>query len=460
MYKLRDYQKRAVEDSIQFLNNSKNSGGMCVLPVAAGKSLIIAEVAKSVGGNCIVLQPSIELLKQNHNKAINLGVENIKIFSAGVGLKDLSSLTFATLGSLKSVVEELIRMGVDTVLIDEVHFKFSESPGGEFKTFLRKLNPKKILGFTATPYKLINTRAGSKLTMLNRIPNKFIQEVVHVTQPYEMVKGGYWTPISYEVYNFIEYDLELNSTGSDFTADSIRYAIESQDINNSVYKRVKKLLKDGCKSILVFVDSVETADKLSSVTPNSASISSKTKGKERERVIKDFLSGELKVVFNYGLLTTGFDYPNLECVILARPTNSLSLWTQIVGRGVRIFESKENFLMVDYCGNFNRFGGIEEQEVLNYGSYGWGVFSGEDLVTGVHIGLYSVKKENLDVDFKRFKDYTLDFGKFEGKKVSELVYKESGYLSYLLKEFDFDTPDKIEMQQCIINYLKYSALKS
>lgn len=457
--KLRGYQSRAVADCLSYLEGGSSAPVLAVLPTAAGKSLIIGEVAKNANRRCVILQPSIELLKQNTNKAIALGCEGVAVYSAGVGMKEFGdTLTYATLGSIKKDVDTLVAMGVDTLLIDEAHYKFDEKKGSEFRKFVDKLKPKKIIGFTATPYKLVNNRSGSRLLFLNRLHPKYFKDIIHVTQIQELVENGYWSKIKYKAYQFDSSGLMLNSTGSDFTDDSVKEVLEEQGVNNNIYLEVMDMLDEGMDSILVFVDSVETANKLVEFTPNSACVSSKTPNKERAELTDKFLKGEIKVMYNYGIFSTGFDYPELRCVILGRPTNSMSLYAQKAGRGVRIHENKDYFLLIDFCGNVERFGKIEDQEIKNLPGFGWGVFAGGYLRTSTYLTLPPMSEEELLNRKPNAGDYTLTFGKFSGKRVSELARTNSWYLNYILSEWDFNTPDRIIMRDSIIGHLRSSCL--
>lgn len=459
MYELRDYQKEGSDKCLNYLASKSKKGAIASFATGAGKSLIIANVVKEFGEPVLCLQPSKELLQQNLEKAQQMSIRNIGVYSASMKQKELSSnLTYATLGSVKKQVKELKALGVRTLVIDECHFKFSESAGSEFQTFLKAFQPEKVLGFTATPFKLTNGhQLGSKIQMLNRIRGKVFHDIIHVTQNGDMVDRGWWTPLEYEVHEFDDSGLILNTTGSDYTEDSIKASLTAQGVNNNVYLRVKKLRKQGVKNCLVFVDSIETAKKLAEVVPDSACVHSKTSDKERTSIIQKFKSGELFCVFNVNLLTTGFDFPALESIIIARPTNSLVLYSQMVGRVVRKFDGKESALVIDFCGNFGRFGGVEDFEILDFPNYGWGVFCGEKLMTGVYLEHQAITRSDLGGK-KSFKDAELTFGKHQGKKISQLLRMDPGYLKYLLENLDTDTPYKVELLHSIRSVINYSTI--
>ena len=463
MKELYSFQQKAVDSCMNYLSSSSKDPVCVVIPTSGGKSLIISEVAKRIGKNILVLQPSIELLKQNLEEAKELGVDNISVYSAGMKLKELGGdVTFATLGSIKKDVKELKKLGIDIVCCDEIHYKFSEVKGSEFRTFMKELAPKKVIGFTATPYKPTSTKAGVKLKMLNRLPNKFIKDIIHVTQIKEIIDGGFWTPINYEIHTFDGSGLILNSTASDFTDESVKEVLKAEGVNNNTYLRVKKLLADGYTSILVFVDCVETAKKMVEYVPNSTYVSADTLDSERAERVSKFKSGEINVMFNYGVYTTGFNFPALQVVILSRPTNSLALYYQIVGRVVRLFKGKSIGLFIDFCGNYSRFGRVEDQEIVDYPGHGWSVFREEILITNVFLnGLYKVTK--TDINSKRKfvpfgESVVLSFGKFEGKTVQQIKKSALWYLTFIYSNFEFNTPDKVMLKEEIEIVLKEDAI--
>ena len=104
-------------------------------------------------------------------------------------------------------------------------------------------------------------------------------------------------------------------------------------------------------------------------------VSGNTKKSEREQILNDFKAGKVKVVVNVGVLTTGFDYPELDTIVMARPTKSLSLWYQIVGRAIRPSPMKEKGWIIDLCGNVNRFGRVQDLELVDPKPKMWQVHS-------------------------------------------------------------------------------------
>lgn len=122
---------------------------MLVLPTGAGKSLVIADIAYKLNSHILVLQPSKEILEQNHGKLKSYGVEDCSIYSASLNSKEISRITFATIGSIMAHIEDFNHFKY--ILIDEAHGV--NAAEGQYKDFITKVK-RKVLGLTATPYRL------------------------------------------------------------------------------------------------------------------------------------------------------------------------------------------------------------------------------------------------------------------------------------------------------------------
>jgi DNA repair protein RadD len=453
MIELRDYQKKAVDSAINYIKSNDRAPAIIVAPTGAGKSWEIAGIAKEYPDPILILQPSVELLKQNFEKFTLMGGD-ASIFSAGAKEKVISHVTYATIGSVKSKVSELIEAGVKLVIIDECHHGISPEAGSVFSKFIKALNPTKVIGLTATPFRLKSTIEGSKLSMLNRIRPGFFKRFIHVTQIKEMIDRGYWCPSIEELWTMDEGTLRLNTNGTEFTEDSIRMAIEANGINNKIYLRVKELLSQGSrKSILVFADSVSSCEKFKAWIPGSEFLSSDTKDSDRNRIVSDFKEGKIRVLFNYGILSTGFDFPGLDCIVMGRPTNSLSAFYQIYGRGVRTMKGKENFLFVDYCNNFTRLAHPRDITIENFEDYGWGVFANDRLVTGIPLDGPVVTKSDL-LNKSKSKgsvksNLVFPFGKNKNKKVIDVYKKDPSYIHWLLKQDWLDAKFKASIEALV-----------
>jgi DNA repair protein RadD len=411
---------------------------LIVAPTAAGKSLIISAIASACTSPVLVLQPNVELLTQNYDKLKFFG-GSATVYSASAGSKELSHFTYAMLGSIKGLGEQLRGLGIEVVLIDECDRGYPETAGSMFMNFIADLKPKKVIGLTATPFKLVQTMEGAKINMLTRLKSKFYKKYIHITQIQEMVRDGFWSPCQYETYTFDEKGLAVNTSGSDYTEESVREAIKAQGVNNNIYKRILQLQEGNCNSILVFLDSIDSCKRMVELPSNYRQIKDATYvdgtmpiNVRKERVV-GFKSGKYKVMFNYGVFVAGFDYPDLRCVIVGRPTMSLSWFYQVFGRGTRISPEtgKTYFRLIDFCNNVERFGRIEDLTIRNIDGWGVGLFNGDYPLTNVLLDQQRQTIQELlgEKTTKKSGSDRMPFGKFSGQPYGSLPIS---YVKYLL----------------------------
>ena len=430
---LRPRQKEVVSKTLDYIKGKDKRPGIIVAPTAFGKSLVISAIANECEGGVLVIQPSKELVIQNYNKLKLLGGE-ATIYSASVGEKNLSKLTFATLGSIKNLASEFKELGVELVLIDECDSSFPPDKKSVFRQFIDKLAPKKVIGLTATPFRMKNGfnpltgQSSSSLQMLDRTRPMYFKHFIDIVQIQELTSVGYWSELHYIKYDFDTSGLRYNTTGTDFSEASVKKALEVQGVNNNIFLRVTELLKDPEERVLVFCDSVETAEKMVENIPNSAALSGTTPKKERDRIVKGFTSNKIRVVFNYGVLAVGFDYPELNRIILGRPTNSLRLYYQIIGRGVRIHKDKEVCRIEDFCGNMDRFGRVEDFTLEDFGDVGMQLFSGDRMLTGCDLDKPPITKQYLRGEVGDLEK--IWYGKHKGTPLNKLP---KSYIKYQIE---------------------------
>lgn len=425
MMELREYQKEPVRKGIEFFNSKKPKPSLEVLPTAAGKSIIIASIAHEVKDKIIALQPSKELLEQNYAKLLAMG-GSASIYSASMKSKEIGHITYATIGSIKNIGAKFREQGFTKMIIDEAD-RYPRSSDGMLGKFITSSGVTHVLGLTATPLKLqtnsFNMESYSILKMLTSRSKhgNFFKEIIHVCQVEEMVRLGFWSKLLYEVYDFDTGKLVFNSTKAEFTEDSLKKAYDDQDIERKIVDKINEIDR---KSILVFVPSVAQALSLALKIPGSIAVYGDMPVKERDAAIKAFKDLSCRVVINVNVLSVGFDHPQLDCIISGRPTASLSWWYQALGRITRIFEGKENGLVVDFAGNTVKFGRIEELYFKKDGN-NWKLYGeGGKLLTGIpmhEIGDHTEEKDiALEIGKKIIEESgIITFGKYSGKKVSE-----------------------------------------
>ena len=440
-YILRDYQKEAVEKGVEFFNSKNKKNVVEVLPTAAGKSLVVANIARQMDSPTLCLQPSKELLIQNYNKFVSYG-NKASIYSASVGKKEIGEVTFATIGSIYKKPELFVDFKY--IIIDECHL-VSPREGSMHKSFFEDLNFK-LLGLTATPFRLKSynyPEPHSKLNMLNRMRPKIFQDFIYVTQIADMVERGYWSPLKYIESKFDKSNLILNSTGAAYTEQSIYQSIKNQNKINDAISWAKKLRKEGREQILIFAPSVLVSEFIAKKLGVN-SVTSYTNKEDRGLYLQRFQERKDWAIVNVNVLSVGYDNQKIDAIIDLYPTLSLARYYQKLGRGVRIDlsenKTKEDCIIVDLVGNVELFGKIEDLEIDNIG--GWGVFSKGKQLTNVEL--------TKDNPIPELEDIEMNVGKHKGKKLKEIP-------NYYLK-WVYDTWERNQYNESIFRYIEKNIL--
>jgi DNA repair protein RadD len=356
-FQLRPYQADSIRLGVEYLQGKSNDNAVIVLPTGAGKSIVIANLVAPLEGKTIILQPSKEILEQNYEKYSRYG--KASIYSASAGEKIIGRVTFCTIGSI--INKKHLFVGLKNILIDECHLVNSE--GGMYQEFINYFPQANVLGLTATPYRLSQTSEGPQLTFLTRSTPRIFNRILYYVQNNTLFDAGFLAKLEYYSFDIIDRSkLELNSSGTDFTPASLSRYYKSIDMPSRIVKYAMHILSKK-PNLLIFCALITEAEQVVKRIPGAILLTSDTKKEERERILSRFKKGIIKCVVNVGVLTTGFDYPELEAVMMARSTMSLSLFYQIVGRAMRIHPNKTNAWVVDLGGNLNQFGKIETMKI-------------------------------------------------------------------------------------------------
>jgi DNA repair protein RadD len=370
MYKLRDYQIDATNAAVQGLRKEKHPF-IIQAATGAGKSLIIAEICHQINDHILILQPSKEILEQNYQKLLSYDpLIDAGIYSASKGRKEIAKFTFATIGSIYKKPEEFKHFKY--VIIDECHGVNPKEINTMLLSFLRAIKCEHVCGLTATPYRIATlwrkTRYGleanASLKMVNRISKSpFFRKIAYKIETGDLIDQGYLSPIEYYVEKVELDELVVNTTGADFTEASV-----AKFWNQKRLSRIAAAVAHSDKNnqrTLVFCSSLAQANNamilVKSMGINCVMVSGKTPMKEREAIIADYRAGKVKHLLNVGVFTTGFDVPELDCIVMARPTMSLALYYQMIGRGVRLDPARADKVLqvYDLVGVVQRLGRVE-----------------------------------------------------------------------------------------------------
>lgn len=261
------------------------------------------------------------------------------------------------------------------ILVHNCHLLNPNSLTGMFTKFIKKVNeiriregklPIKVTGMTATPFRLSTKyiasnngwyKAITTIKLINRMKGFFWQRILFNIGISELQEMGYLCPLQYTDVSLIEHeDIPLNKSESDFDLDA--YEEKISDRQKKILETIS-YAESISKAVLVFCSSVRQATKLSEIVGNSAIITAITPKKEREEIVNSFRNGEIKIMFNVGVLTVGFDFPALDCIILLRPSKSIGLYVQMVGRGLRVYPGKKSCHVIDMTSTVKSLGRVE-----------------------------------------------------------------------------------------------------
>lgn len=375
-FKLRWYQEEAVASLFDyFLNNSGNP--LVALPTGTGKSVIIGEFVKRAlyqypQTRIMMLTHVKELVEQNYEKLKAMwGNAPCGIYSAG--LKKRVMHTPIIYGSMQSVIQQIKRYEngkektsfgrIDLLVVDECH-TISEDATTSYRVLidsLKKENPYlKVIGLTATPYRL---KGGHLLDC-----GIFTDICYDLTAPDKFNKlfdQGYLCRVIPKRASTQIDTSNVKITAGDFNKKALA---EISDDDQTTYNAVREIVNVGIererKAWLVFGTSIEHCEHIQGMFTElgieSAVVHSKLSMKENDNIIKLFKSGRIRCLINNDKLTTGFDYPSIDLIGMLRATTSVGLWQQMVGRGLRIAEGKENCIVLDFAGNTQRLGAIND----------------------------------------------------------------------------------------------------
>lgn len=385
---LRNYQNYAVDALFTYFGE-KSGNPLVVMPTGTGKSLVIGDFCRKAvkqypSTHILMLTHVKELISQNYDKLLKIWpTAPAGIYSAGLGQKD--TYMPITFGGVASIIKtDLKQFGrVDLLIIDEAHLVSSKEDTmyGEIIKKLKEINPYlKVIGLTATDYRSGHGRLTSGVHIFTDVAvdmskresfNWFISE-------------GYLVPLIPKRPS-VEVDLsKVKIKLGEYDAKESQAAFDKREIT---YRACRELVQTATATNrnhwLIFASGVEhtehVAEMLESMDISVTYVHSKMAKGTRDKNIEDFKAGKYTAMVNNGILTTGFDFPEMDLIGMLRATLSTNLWVQMLGRGTRpVFESgfdletkagrlasiaasaKQNCLVLDFAGNTRRLGPIND----------------------------------------------------------------------------------------------------
>lgn len=367
--KLRQYQQASLDGLYQWwvTHPGAHETPLCVLPTGAGKSLVIAELCRLLFDTwpedhprTVVLVPSKELAEQNAQKLRLLLPSHLSVgyYSASLGPKQaMADVIVATIGSIYK--EAHLLGNIRAVVIDEAHLvSTSGKEVGRYRQFLSnlaKLCQFRVVGYTATPFR------GNGVWLTDGDDPLFTGVACTITIQ-ELIDAGFLSTLIRPVDDIqTQISTEgISTTSGDYQIDQLSERVA--DYMQGVVEETMRLAAER-KKWIAFTPTVRNAEHMAQLLnergASCAVVCGDTPKREREKLIADFRAGRLRCLVTVLALATGFDVPDVDCLIWCRPTISPVLYVQGFGRAMRIAEGKENALVLDFTDTVARLGPID-----------------------------------------------------------------------------------------------------
>ena len=353
---LRTYQIDAKEQIFRAWDQYESV--MLQMPTGTGKTYLFTSLIKDIVEyykankceiNILIVAHRIELLDQISKSLTKYGVPHGFI----QGTREQHLWQRVQVGSIMSLLTSKNELSVrrcefDFIIVDEAHHTLADT----YKKLFEAFPDAKKLGVTATPYRLNHE------TFLH-----LYQYLITTPQVSWFINNGYLSDFDYvsikpdsEIQKLVN-SLEIARTG-DFYNEELETVFDNQRIRARLLKSYKQFA-EGRKGIVYAINKNHArhiAEMYRASGVSAVEIDCDTPSDERERLIEQFKDGKIMVLVNIIIFTEGFDCPDVEFIQLARPTRSLALYLQQVGRGLRISEGKEKTIILDNVGLYNYFG--------------------------------------------------------------------------------------------------------
>lgn len=347
MINLRDYQRESIDALYAWFGQHEKGNPLLVLPTGAGKSVIAAALVQEIiekwpSQRILIVTHVKELIEQNYLKLMELWPQApAGVNSASLKRRDADSqIIFA---GIQSIYNRPYELGwFDLILVDEAHLIPVKTMTGMYRTFLdqmENINPAiRIVGLTATPYRLDDG-------LLTEGKNKLFHDIAYEIPINLLLDRGYLCPLTTQPTSTRANLSSVKKQGGDFVISQLAQAVDQAEITKAAIAEVVELASDR-KSWLIFCVTVAHAenvrDEIRGYGIPCEMVTGETPKTERHDILTRFKRGSIQALVNVSVLTTGFDAPCIDLMVYLRPTQSLSLYVQMAGRGMRLKEGKES----------------------------------------------------------------------------------------------------------------------
>jgi ATP-dependent helicase IRC3 len=342
MLTLRPYQDQCIAAVLAATKERRLRRQLVLLPTGTGKTIIFASIIRIIRGRVIVLVHRDELVQQSEDK-IRLVIPDADIGIVKARRNQINARI--VIASVQTISQDhrLRQLTKDFALtvVDEAHHAAAPT----YKKVLAALSSKLTIGFTATA----DRGDGQGL-------DDIFQDIVYTKDILEMITAGYLVDIKAKQLRLDVNFNKLHTRNGDFVESELEEML--LDANILVHGPAAYREHAADRKALAFVPTVKLAHDLADAFNKagivSAAIDAGTPLEQRRALLVRYARGEIRVLTNCMVLTEGYDDPSTDCIIMARPTKSRPLYTQMIGRGTRLHPGKQNLLVLDFVGSTTR----------------------------------------------------------------------------------------------------------
>jgi superfamily II DNA or RNA helicase len=340
---LRPYQEKAVRNAIREIGTERST--LVVMPTGSGKTKVMTEIARRrAGDKILVLAHRDELLQQARERFAHDCDERVGLDKAD----DFAADERIVVGSIQTVsmparLERFSKQRFDMIMVDEAHHACAAT----YRRVLDYFPDAKIIGVTATPDRADEKAMGQVFDSV-----AFLYEIENA------INDGYLCDVRCSRIEIAGLDLSsVKTVAGDLNQGDLDKVMAIEEVLLGVADAT--IREAGDRRTLLFTTSVANADRLAEIMNRhregcAMAVNGKTEIDERRSILRAHQSGDYQFLVNCAITTEGYDDPAISCVAIARPTKSRALYTQMAGRGLRIFPGKSDCLLLDFCGNSGR----------------------------------------------------------------------------------------------------------
>jgi DNA repair protein RadD len=344
----RPYQRAVIERINTELLNGSCSAALLVAPTGSGKTVIASDIIRSNPNRHILFfVHRREIVFQAQKHLADLGIE-AGVILAGVSQRKMLGIQIA---SVQTLFSRCIRGDqdlppADIVLVDEAHHVRAKT----YQAILKRYPDAKVIGLTATPCRRDGRGLGSTF-----------KRMIETPQIEELIKLGFLVPtrifapsrpnlkgVKVCKGDYVERELERRVNTDKLVGDIVTHWLKHADRRKTLLYAVS------------VAHSVHLRDEFAKAGVRVEHIDGSTPKDERDAILERLASGETELVTNCMVLTEGYDLPDLSCIVLARPTRSMGLFRQMIGRGLRPAPGKDHCLVLDHAGAVWAHGFVED----------------------------------------------------------------------------------------------------